>query len=89
MFRLSSLGHHQVVSLYRGNYAIYDDTIRKIKSLFFSSSYLSFVTVSNTMGMAHLKIIIWKVEGRWNCLERWRHMEENYKFPSQAEASQT
>jgi len=24
MFRLSSLGHHQVVSLYRGNYTMYD-----------------------------------------------------------------
>ena len=23
MFRLSSLGHHQIISLYRGNYTIY------------------------------------------------------------------
>jgi len=34
MFRPSSLGHHQVISLYRGNYTIYD-TIFDIKSLLF------------------------------------------------------
>jgi len=32
MFRLSSLGHHQVISRYRGNCTIYD-TVCEIKSL--------------------------------------------------------
>jgi len=35
MFRLYSLGRHQVISLYRGNYTIYD-TICGIKSLLFN-----------------------------------------------------
>jgi len=30
IFRLSSLGHHQVVSLYRGNYTMHD-TIQYVK----------------------------------------------------------
>jgi len=35
MFRLSLLGRHQVISLYRGNYTIYD-TMCEIKSLLFN-----------------------------------------------------
>jgi hypothetical protein len=59
MFRLSSLGHHQVISVYRGNCTIYD-TIPKIKSLLFNeiSFFISFVIVSNTTGMAHLKKVL-------------------------------
>ena len=35
MFQPSSLDHHQVTSLYLGNYTIYE-TIREIKSLLFN-----------------------------------------------------
>ena len=34
MFRPTSLGHHQVISIYRRNYTIYDTTF-EIKSLLF------------------------------------------------------
>jgi len=47
MFRLSSLGHHQVVSLYRGNYAMYNMT-----------QYVQRDRVQNELHILHHIIII-------------------------------
>jgi len=40
MFRLSSLGHHQVVSLYRGNYTMYG-MIQYVELLLFNETSLN------------------------------------------------
>ena len=48
MFRPSSLGHHQVISLYRGNYTVYD-RICELKSLFVKFTYWIICCIVSTI----------------------------------------